>query len=85
MDGYSTGTFDGLHWNTLIGEYYNTYQNAVKSPVVVSELVRLDELSLRDLDVAKPVYLRQYGRYYAIVELKAPSNGVCECKLLQLD
>lgn len=85
VDGYSTGTFDGLHWNTLIGEYYNTYQNAVKSPVVVSELVRLDELSLRDLDVAKPVYLRQYGRYYAIVELKAPSNGVCECKLLQLD
>ena len=85
VDGYSTGTFDGLHWNTLIGEYYNTYQNAVKSPVVVSELVRLDELSLRDLDVAKPVYLRQYGRYFAIVELKAPSNGVCECKLLQLD
>lgn len=85
VDGYSTGTFDGLHWNTLIGEYYNTYQNAVKSPVVISELVRLDELSLRDLDVAKPVYLRQYGRYYAIVELKAPSNGVCECKLLQLD
>ena len=85
VDGYSTGTFDGLHWNTLIGEYYNTYQNAVKSPVVVSELVRLDELSLRDLDVAKPVYLRQYGRYYAIVEVKAPSNGVCECKLLQLD
>lgn len=85
MDGYSTGTFDGLHWNTIIGEYYNTYQNAVKSPVVVSELVRLDELSLRDLDVAKPVYLRQYGRYYAIVEVKAPSSGVCECKLLQLD
>ena len=85
VDGYSTGTFDGLHWNTLIAEHYGTYQNAVKSPVVLTESVRLDELSLRDLDVSVPVYLRQYGKYYAIVEVKAPSNGVCECKLLQLD
>lgn len=85
VDGYSTGTFDGLGWNVLLSEHYNTYKNAVKSPVVITESIRLDELSLRDLDVSKPVYLRQYGKYYAIVEVKAPSDGVCECKLLQLE
>lgn len=83
--GNSTGVFDGLQWPMLIGKYYETYQNAIKSPVVITEKVLLDELSLRDLDVSVPVYLRQYGRYYAIVELKAPSSGVCECKLLQLN
>lgn len=85
VGGYSTGTFEGLHWSTLIAQYYETYQNAVKSPVVITEKVLLDELSLRDLDVSRPVYLRQYGKYYAVVELKAPSSGVCECKLLQLE
>ena len=85
MGGYSTGTFDGLHWSTLIANHYSTYQNAVKSPVVITERILLDELSLRDLDMSKPVYLRQYGKYYAIVEVKAPSDGVCECKLLQLE
>lgn len=85
VNGYSTGSFDGLHWSTLIANYYQTYQNAVKSPVIITENIRLNEISLRDLDVAKPVYLRQYGKYYAIVEVKASRNGVCECKLLQLD
>lgn len=85
VGGYSTGTFDGLHWSTLIANNYSTYQNAVKSPVVITERILLDELSLRDLDMSKPVYLRQYGKYYAIVEVKAPSDGVCECKLLQLE
>lgn len=84
VGGYSTGTFEGLHWDSLLSKYYGTYQNAVKSPVVITEEVMLDELSLRDLDMSVPVYLRQYGRYYAVVEVKAPSNGVCECKLLQL-
>lgn len=85
LNGYSSGVFNGLHWSELITNYYETYQNAVKSPVVITERVRLDELSLRDLDVSTPVYLRQYGKYYAIVEVKASSNGVCECKLLQLE
>lgn len=85
VGGYSTGTFDGLQWPSLLAKHYSTYQNAVKSPVVITESILLDELSLRDLDMSKPVYLRQYGKYYAIVEVKAPSDGVCECKLLQLE
>ena len=84
INGYSAGTFNGLQWSTLIANYYKTYQNAVKSPVIIVERIRLDELSLRDLDMSVPVYLRQYGKYYAVVEVKAPSSGICEVKLLQL-
>lgn len=85
VGGLSTGVFDGLDWSTLINNYYSTYQNTIKTPVVITENVLLDEFTLRDMDLSIPVYLRQYGRYYAVVEVKAPSNGVCECKLLQLD
>lgn len=85
IGGYSTGTFDGLHWSVLLRQYYNTYQNAVKSPVVITERIMLDDITIRELDVSTPVYLRQYGKYYAIIEVKVPSEGACECKLLQLD
>lgn len=85
VNGYSTGTFDGLHWASLVANYYNTYQNAVKSPVVITERIMLDDITIRDLDVSTPIYLRQYGKYYAIIEVKVPSEGACECKLLQLD
>lgn len=85
VNGYSTGTFDGLHWASLVANYYNTYQNAVKSPVVITERIMLGDITIRDLDVSTPVYLRQYGKYYAIIEVKVPSEGACECKLLQLD
>ena len=85
VGGLSVGTFEGLDWRTLINDYYNTYQSAIKTPVIITEKVFLDEFTLRDLDLSVPVYLSQYGRYYAVVEVKAPSNGVCECKLLQLD
>lgn len=83
--GNSTGDFNGLQWGVLLGNYYGIYQQSVKTPVVITENVLLDEFTLRDMDLSIPVYLRQYGRYYAVVEVKAPSNGVCECKLLQLD
>lgn len=85
IKGYSTATFIELEWERLLGKYYQTYQNAVKSPKIITETVRLNEFDLKGLDASKPVYLRQYGKYYAVVDIKAPSTGICECKLLQLE
>lgn len=85
VNGYSTGTFVGLSWGELIANYYGTYQKIVSKPIIITENMTLDDIELRNLDVTRPIYLRQYGRYFAIVEIKAPSSGVCECKLLELD
>lgn len=85
VNGYSTGTFVGLSWGELIANYYGMFQRIVASPVVVVDNFLLNDIELKELDYTRPVYLRQYGRYFAIVEIKAPSNGVCECKLLELD
>ena len=40
---------------------------------------------MKELDVKVPVYLGQYGRYYALISVKSEDTGVCECKLLQLE
>ena len=80
----SKGVFKGLEWPTLIDKYYLDYSSFVKQPKVVVEKIEIDEISLKNIDVTVPVYLAQYGRYYAIINIKAENTGICECKLLEL-
>lgn len=84
IDG-TNGTFRGLDWATLISKYYQSYQGTIKKPVIIKEKIEIGDIGLRDIDVTVPVYLAQYGRYYAIISVKAENTGICECELLQLE
>lgn len=84
-DGKSKGVFTGLDWNTLTDTYYQTYQALIRKPIVITEKIEINDIELRDLDMTVPIYLAQYGRYYAIISIKAEDTGICECKLLQLE
>ena len=79
------GVFTGLDWNTLLSMYYQTYQSIIRRPIVITEKIEINDIELRDLDMTVPIYLAQYGRYYAIISIKAEDTGICECKLLQLE
>lgn len=78
------GMFRGLVWSTLIANYYQTYKGFINNAKVVTEYIRLNSIELRDLEMDVPVYLGQYGCYFAIVEIKTKKNDVCECKLLKM-
>lgn len=82
--GRSGMTFAGLEFSNLIKQYYSAYQKLIRKPVVIKDNFELTEVDLKTLDFTIPVYLRQYGRYYAVVSIQANHNGVCECELLQL-
>lgn len=43
----------------------------IREPKVITELIEIREYELRDLDMSIPVYLAQYGKYYAIISIKA--------------
>lgn len=81
----SKGIFNGLDFGTLISNYYQTYQALIRKPVVITEKIEINDIELKNLDMTIPVYLAQYGRYYAIISVKAEDTGICECKLLQLE
>ena len=81
----NSGTFKGLDWATLISENYASYQKVIRRPVVIKEKIEISDVELREIDVTVPVYLAQYGRYYAIISIKAEDTGICECELLQLE
>lgn len=77
--------FDGLDWGSIIAKNYIAYQGVVRQPKVITELIMISEYELRELDMSVPVYLSQYGKYYAIITIKAEKSGICECKLCQLE
>lgn len=78
------GVFTGLDWQSIINDRYKVYQDVIREPKVITELIEIREYELRDLDMSVPVYLAQYGKYYAIISIKAEKTGICECKLFQL-
>lgn len=85
IGGFSAATFDGLSWKVLLSEYYASYQKLIEHTVVIKEKIEISDFELKIIDVTVPVYLAQYGRYYAILSIKAENTGICECELLQLE
>ena len=83
--GKSKASFEGLGWNALISRNYESYQKIIRNPIVISEKIEISDIELKELDMTIPIYLGQYGRYYAIISVKAEDTGICECKLLQLE
>lgn len=84
LDGVK-GVFTGLDWEQLISDNYSNYAKLVSNPIIITENIEISDIDLKLLDVTVPVYLGQYGRYYAIISVKAENSGICECKLLQLE
>lgn len=79
-----SGVFYPLRWEELIRQHYASYQEVVRQPKVIKELVLLSAPELAVLDLLKPVYIRQYGSYFAIVKVKTNENNICEVELLKI-
>lgn len=84
VGGESTATFKNLTFEKLIEMHYEEYKRIVKSPIRIKESFLLSDIDLRDLDYARPVYLSQYGAYFAIMHIQANNNGVSDCELLKI-
>lgn len=82
--GISALTFNGLGLKELVDRNYSAFQDLIKEPVVITDIFRLNEIDLKELDFTVPVYIKQYGRYYGIIKIQAGSDDLCECELLQL-
>lgn len=75
---------DDMHSQGLIGAHYAGLQEIILKPVAITVDIRLHEIDLATLDLTRPVYLGQYGRYYAIVKIQTSNTDLCKVELLQL-
>ena len=80
----TNGVFEPLAWGNLLDDYYATYKDFVRRPKVIKEYIKLNPVELKELDLTVPVYLEQYGSYFAIVNIKTKDNDICECELLKM-
>lgn len=84
-DGKCGLTFDGLDFKTLLSKYYSRYVELVQDMYMITVTVILNPLDLKFMDYTYPVYFKQFGRYFGIVEIQSNSNDDnCEVTLLRL-
>ena len=77
-------TFEGLSFETLLAApYYEAYKQLIKSPFVIKDDFRLTDIDLKDINMTRPVYIQQYGAFFAIVSIKTQGE-ISEVELLKL-
>lgn len=82
-DGKAVAVFD-INMQEIIRDKYRHVAESLRNAKIVTETVRIRDLELIDFDETKPVYLAQYGSYFAITEIKADENGYAEVTMFQL-
>lgn len=84
-DGRRLLRFSGdLYGDRLVQGRYSVLADAVRKPIRLTLRVRLNEVDLKTLDFLRPVYLRQYGHYYAINKIQTSETDLCKVELIQL-
>lgn len=58
-----------MYFQRLIGNYYGYLSDVMRSPVVIEARFNLTDFELMNIDYTRPVYIAQYGGYYAIMEI----------------
>lgn len=75
---------DDLRGDGLAQRHYAALQKVVRRPALVTVAVRLNELDLAQLDMRRPVYLGQYGQYFAIIKIQTSDTDLCKVELIQI-
>lgn len=68
----------------IVASYYNGLQKILRRLRIITIRAKLSVLDLYNLDYKMPIYLAQFGCYYAIYSITTGEGDVCECLLIQL-
>lgn len=79
----AAGIFD-ISMQSILDKKYSDLVRTLQDVKVLKEKVILSDAEIQQFDETRPVYLSQYGRYFAVLEIKSEGNGVSEVTLLQL-
>lgn len=81
---YLKFTDDLLFSNIKTTDNYVSYQKIIERPRYLKEKFNLKAYDILKLDLREPIYLNQYGKYYAIMKLQYRDNDFSECELLEI-
>lgn len=81
--GYDGKTMIPLVWRKLISSYERLF-DSLRNVKVIKLQMRMPLAMLQNIDLYCPVYIKQYGSYFAIIEIKTRGNNIVDMELLKL-
>ena len=80
----AAGMFD-LAMNDILGTKYAHLAATLQDINIITETFVLSDFELLNFDETIPVYLKQYGAYFAVLEIKSSKAGIAEVQMLKLN
>lgn len=68
----------------IIDEKYGAITSSLRNPKIIKETFALSDIDIMDFDETKPVYLAQYGAYFAVTEIQVNEDGTSDVTMFQL-
>ena len=82
--GYAELAFN-INLQSIFDTKLEKLRKTVANPHPITERFILSDLEILNFDVTKPVYLAQYGAYFAVLEIKTTNSGYCEVTMIELN
>lgn len=82
--GYAALAFN-INLQSIFDNKLEKLRKTVENPHQITERFNLSDLEILNFDETKPVYLAQYGAYFAVLEIKTTSSGYCEVTMIELN
>ena len=82
--GYAELAFN-INLQDIFDNNLEKLRKTVANPHHIVERFNLSDLEILNFDETKPVYLAQYGAYFAVLEIKTTSSGYCEVTMIELN
>ena len=82
--GYAALAFN-INLQSIFDNKLEKLRKTVANPHQITERFNLSDLEIMNFDETKPVYLAQYGAYFAVLEIKTTSSGYSEVTMIELN
>lgn len=84
VENGKAGLVFDINMQEILTRKYDEFSRTLQRVKLIHEDIILSDAELQKFDESIPVYLSQYGRYFAVIEIKSEGTGVCDVTLLEL-
>ena len=84
MGSGNAGTRFKMEMQGIIAEKYGLISGCLANAKVIEESVELTDREIAEFDETIPVWLAQYGSYFAVLEIKMNGDGLSDVKMIRI-
>lgn len=82
-NGNASLRFD-IRMQDILDSKYKNLAASLQQAKVIKETMSLSDIEIMEFDETRPVYLAQYGAYFAVMEIETDEDGTSEVTMLEI-